>query len=234
MIALARSSWSRATANSPRVASSDCSSERSSPTIAGAVNGVGWSSAVARRAHPPTLLTTSAPSRIKPPCNINFWVFVCIDLSCKSRRSRNWPRLVKHPSIGRVAPPVTVRTARLLEQPHFFDHHAAVGGFHHVVDRQQRDRHRRESFHLHPRPPHRLGGGPDPHPRQCLVERRRHLHVVEAEGMAQRNQLRRPLRRERPRHLAHREHVSLGHLLLRDDPERLLRQDRKSTRLNSS
>src|SRR5881398_1777543 len=65
MIALARSSWSRATANSPRVASSDCSSERSSPTIAGAVNGVGWSSAVARRAHPPTLLSTSAPSRMK-------------------------------------------------------------------------------------------------------------------------------------------------------------------------
>src|SRR6266581_6673463 len=140
MIALARSSCSRATANSPRVASSDCSSERSSPTIAGAVNGVGWSSAVARRAHPPTLLTTSAPSRIKPPCNINFWVFVCIDLSCKSRRSQNWPRPVKPPSIGRVAPPDAVRAAGLLQQPHLFDHHAAVGGLHHVVDRQQRDR----------------------------------------------------------------------------------------------
>src|SRR5256885_13771627 len=176
MIALARSSCSRATANSPRVASSDCSSERSSPTIAGAVNGVGWSSAVARRAHPPTLLTTSAPSRIKPPCNINFWVFVCIDLSCKSRRSRTWPRLVKHPSIGRVAPPVTLRAARLLDQPHFFDHHGAGGSLHHVVDRQQRDRHSRESFHLHPRPAHCLPGGPDPPPRHPLVARRRHLH----------------------------------------------------------
>src|SRR6266571_3936286 len=159
MIALARSSCSRATANSPRVASSDCSRERSSPTIAGAVNGVGWSSAVARRAHPPTLLTSSAPSRINPPCNINFWVFVYIDLSCKSRRSQNWPRLVKHPSIGRIAPPVAVRAAGLLQQPHLFDHHAAVGGLHHVVDRQQRNRHRRQGFHLHPGPAHRLGGG---------------------------------------------------------------------------
>src|SRR6266700_199942 len=197
MIALARSSCSRATANSPRVASSDCSSERSSPTIAGAVNGVGWSSAVARRAHPPTLLTSSAPRSIHPPCTINFWVFVYIDLSCKSRRSQNWPRLVKHPSIGRIAPPVAVRAAGLLQQPHLFDHHAA-------------------------------GGGPDPHPWQALLQRRLDLHVVEADGMAQRNQLRRALRRERPRHLAHPQHVALGHLLLGDEPKRFPRHPDRS------
>src|SRR6184192_1449626 len=228
MIALARSSCNRATASSPRVASSDCSSERSSPTIAGAVNGVGWSSAVACRAHPPMLLTTSEPSRITPPCNINFRVFVCIDLSCKSRRSRNWPRPVKHPSIGRVAPPVAVRAAGFLQQLHLFDHHAAVGGLHHVVDRQQRDRHRRQSFHLHARPAHRLGGGPDAHPRKPLLERRCDFHVVEAQGMTQRNQLRCALRRERPRHLAHPEHVSLGHLLLGHEPKRLPRHPDRS------
>src|SRR5438045_5384963 len=48
--------------------------------------------------------------------------------------------------------------------------------------------------------------------------------------MTQRNQLCRALRRERPRHLAHPQHVALGHLLLRDKPKRFPRHPDRSLR----
>src|SRR6266480_101632 len=223
MIALARSSCNRATASSPRVASSACSRERSSPISAGAVSGAGWSSAVARRAQPPMLLTTRAPRRMSPPCSISFWVVVCIALSCMARRSPYWHRPINLPSISRVAPPIPMRATRLLEQSDLFDLHRPVRRLHHVVNRQQGDRYRRERLHFHPRPPDSLRGRPHPHSRQLLVQPRVDFHVIQAQRVAQRDQLGRPLRRQGARHLAHRQHVALGHLLFGHEPERLAR-----------
>src|SRR5712692_6621142 len=221
MIAVARSSCKRATASSPRVASSDCSRERSSPISAGAVSGAGWSSAVACRAQPPTLLTTSAPRRMNPPCSINFWVFVRIALSCYAQRPEAGAAPCIGASIGRIAPPIPLCPPRLREQPHLIDLHPAVGGLYHVVNRQQRHRHRRQRLHFHSRAPHGLGCGTDAHAWQGLVERGRDLHMVKTHGMTQRNQLRRALRRERARHLADRQCVPLRHPALGDEPIRL-------------
>src|SRR5882724_7427429 len=230
MIALARSSCSRATASSPRVASSACSRERSSPISAGAVSGAGWSSAVARRAQPPMLLTTRAPRRMSPPCSISFWVVVCIALSLYAQAVPYWHRPINSPSISRVAPPVPPRATRLLEQSDLLDLHRPVRRLHHVVNREQGDRHRRERLHFHARPPDRLRGGPYPHSRQRIVQRRVDFHVVQAQRVAQRNQLGRPLRGQRPRHLAHRQHVALCHLLIGDEPERLTRHPDRAFR----
>src|SRR5205807_1242360 len=230
MIALARSRCSRATASSPRVASSACSRERSSPISAGAVSGAGWSSAVARRAQPPMLLTTRAPRRMSPPCSISFWVVVCIALSCMARRSPYWHRPINSSSISRVAPPVPARTARLLEQANLFDLHRSVRPLHHVVDREQRDRHRRQRLHFHACPPDRLRSGPHSHPREPLVQRRVDFHVIQAQRVAEGDQLGRPLRRQRSRHLAHRQHVALGHLLIGHEPERLARHPDRAFR----
>src|ERR1043166_773572 len=189
MIALARSSCNRATASSPRVASSACSRERSSPISAGAVNGAGWSSAVARRAQPPMLLTTRAPRRMSPPCSISFWVVVCIALSCDAQAMPYCHRPVNPPSIGGVAPPIAVRPTRLLEQPDLVDLHSPVRRLHHIVDRQQSDRDGSKRFHFHAGPSHRLRRGPHPHPRQPVVQRRSDLDVVLAQRMAQGDQL---------------------------------------------
>src|SRR5437763_11252689 len=223
MIALARSSCSRATASSPRVASSACSRERSSPISAGAVSGAGWSSAVARRAQPPMLLTTRAPRRMSPPCSISFWVVVCIALSCMARRSPYWHRPINSTSISRVTPPIPMRATRLLEQSDLLDLHPPVRRLHHVVNRQQGDRHGGQRLHFHARPPDRLRGGPHPHSRQPLVQRGVDLHMIEAQGVAERDQLGRPFRRQRSRHLTHRQHVTLGNLLIGYQPERLAR-----------
>src|SRR5437899_5789124 len=230
MIALARSSCNRATASSPRVASSACSRERSSPISAGAVSGAGWSSAVARRAQPPMLLTTRAPRRMSPPCSISFWVVVCIALSCMARRSPYWHRPINSSSISRVAPPVPARTARLLEQANLFDLHRSVRPLHHVVDREQGDRHRRQRLHFHARPPDCLRGGPHSYTREPLVQRRVDFHVIQAQRVAEGDQLGRPLRRQRSRHLAHRQHVALGHLLIGHEPERLARHPDRAFR----
>src|SRR5579884_646131 len=184
MIALARSSWSRATASSPRVASRACSSARSSPSSAGPVSPAGWSSAVARRAHPPRLLTTSAPIRINPPCHISFWVLVRIVLSGRCRRPPSSRRPVNPPSIGVLAPPIAARAPALLEQADALDLHAAVHGLDHVVDREQRHGHGRERLHLDSRPAHRLRRRPHAHPGAALVERRGHLDVIETQRVA--------------------------------------------------
>src|SRR5207244_12080005 len=184
MIALARSSCSRATASSPRVASSACSRERSSPISAGAVSGAGWSSAVARRAQPPMLLTTRAPRRMSPPCSISFWVVVCNSPLLYGQAVPHWHRSINSPSIRGVAPPVPPRPARLLEQSDLVDLHRPVRPLHHVVNREQGDRHRRERLHFHARPPHRLRGRPHPHSREPIVERRIDFHVVQAQRVA--------------------------------------------------
>src|SRR2546427_7875814 len=233
MIASARSSCSLATASSPWAASSSCVSERSSPST-GAVTATGWSSAVARRAHPPRLLTTSAPRRIPPPCSINFRVVVVITLSClvPSGTARNSRPRVKRRSIiaGGVPPPIPASPASLLEQPHGEDLHSPVDSLHHVVDGEQRDGYRRQRLHLHARPSHRLGGSPYSDSRQGLVQRRLDLHMVEPYRVAQRDQFRRALRRHRTCDLAHRENVALDHRLLRHEavgfgrhPDRALR-----------
>src|SRR5216117_807840 len=228
MIALARSSCSRATASSPRVASSACSRERSSPISAGAVSGAGWSSAVARRAQPPMLLTSRAPRRINPPCSISFWVFVRIALSCMSVRRNTDAALSSRRQFTSVTPPIAVRAARLFEQPHLLDFHPPVHRLHHVVDGEQGDGHRRERLHLHSRPPDRLGGGADPHARERLIERGLDLYVVEPQGVTQRDQFRRALRCERAGHLAHRQDIALGHRLIGHEPERLRRHPNRS------
>src|SRR2546425_2317316 len=198
MIASARSSCSRATASSPFAASSVWDRSLSSLTTPGAVAGAGWSSAVARRAQPPMLLTTRAPRRIIPPCSISFWVFVCISLSCRSPGDARTisPRPVNRPSslAGGASPPVPTGPAGLLHQPHRLDLHPAVGRLQHVVDGQQRDGHRRQRLRLPPRAAYRLRDGSDLHPGERLVERRLDLNVVEAHRMAQRDQLRRALR----------------------------------------
>src|SRR5947199_5154119 len=230
MIALARSSCNRATASSPRVASSACSRERSSPISAGAVSGAGWSSAVARRAQPPMLLTTRAPRRMSPPCSLSFWFVVVIALSCMARRSPYWHRPINSTSISRVTPPIPMRATRLLEQSDLLDLHPPVRRLHHVVNREQGDRHRRERLHFHARPPDRLRGDPHPHSRQSLVQRRVDFHVVQAQRVAQRDQLGRPLRRQRARHLAYRQDVALGHLLIGHESERLARHPDRAFR----
>src|SRR5260370_26303086 len=141
MIALARSSCRRAAASSPRVASSDCSRERSSPIKAGAVSGAGWSSAVACRAQPPTLLTTSAPRRMNPPCSINFWVFVRINLSCYAQRPETGAALTTGASVGRLAPPIPLRPPPLRRQPRLLDRPPAADGLYQVVHAHQRNVH---------------------------------------------------------------------------------------------
>src|SRR6266511_3563930 len=236
MMALARSSCSRATASSPRVASSACWRPRSSPSTTGADAGTGWSSAEARRAQPPKLLTTRAPSRIRPPCSISFWVFVFIALSCFFRAAMTLAPRVKSSSIpfnrliGDVAAPVPVRAARLLQQPYPLDLHPAVRCLHHVVDREQRDRHGREHLHLHPGSADCLGRAAYPHARQRLVERRFHLDVVEAEGVTQGDELGRPLGRYRARHFAHGQHVPLRDRLIGHEAVRLARHPDRSLR----
>src|SRR2546427_5857097 len=162
MIAWARSSCTGAPGSSPGVAWSACSGGRSSPIGGGAVRGAGWSSAVARRAQPPMLLTTRAPRRISPPCSISFWVVVCIALSCMVRRSPYWHRPINSRSISRVAPPIPPRATRLLEQSDLLDLHGPVRRLHHVVNRQHGDRHCRERLHFHARPPHPFRRGPYP------------------------------------------------------------------------
>src|SRR5438067_3274507 len=223
MIALARSSCSRATASSPRVASSACSRERSSPISAGAVSGAGWSSAVARRAQPPMLLTTRAPRRMSPPCSISFWVVVCIALSCMARRSPYWHRPINSTSISRVTPPIPMRATRLLEQSDLLDLHPPVRRLHHVVNRQQGDRHGGQRLHFHARPPDRLRGGPHPHSREPLVQRGADLYMVEAQGVAERYQLGRPFRRHPSPHLTHPQHHALANLLIGPESARRAR-----------
>src|SRR6266478_2648240 len=176
------------------------------------------------------LLTTRAPRRMSPPCSISFWVVVCIALSCMPRRSPYWHRPINPPSIRRVAPPVPARATRLFEQSNRFDLHPPVRRLHHVVNRQQSDRHRCERLHFHARPPDRLRGGPHPHSREPLVQRGVHLHMVESHGVAERDQLGRPLRRQRSRHLAHRQHVAFGNLLIGHQPERLARHPDRAFR----
>src|SRR2546430_2107159 len=78
MIALARSSWSRDTANSPRVASSDCWSERMSPGAAGG-GGPPRSAAPAGRAPPPPPPPPQTPRRggVPPPPPLLGFVWLC-------------------------------------------------------------------------------------------------------------------------------------------------------------
>src|SRR2546426_1200568 len=230
MIAWARWGCGGGPASSPRVASSACSRERSSPISAGAGSGGGWSGGGARRPHPPMLLTTRAPRRMSPPCSISFWVVVCIALSCMARRSPYWHRPINSSSISRVAPPVPACTARLLEQSNLSDLHRSVRPLPDVVDREQGDRHRRQRLHFHACPPDRLRSGPHSHTREPLVQRRLDFHVIQAQRVAEGDQLGRPLRRQRPRHLAHRQHVALGHLLIGHEPKRLARHPDRAFR----
>src|SRR3989454_8057558 len=143
---LGRARWScrGAPARPPGGGWRACTRERSSRCSAGAVGGAGGSWEGAVGPHPPMLLTTRAPRRMSPPCSISFWVVVCIALSCMARRSPYWHRPINSSSISRVAPPVPACTARLLEQSNLFDLHRSVRPLHHVVDREQGDRHRRQ------------------------------------------------------------------------------------------
>src|SRR4029077_18792673 len=134
-----------------------------------------------------------------------------------------WHRPINSPSIRRVAPPIAVGPARLFEQPDLVDLHCPIYGLHHVVDRQQRHGYSRERLHLHTGAPDRLRGGAHPHSRQPVVERRLDLYVIETQRMAERDELRRSLCRQGARHLAHRQDVALGDLLVRDASERLAR-----------
>src|SRR5439155_1088171 len=74
----------------------------------------------------------------------------------------HWHRPINSPSISCVAAPIPTRAARLFEQSDLLDLHPSVRRFHHVVDGEQGDRHRRERLHFHARPPDRLRGGPPP------------------------------------------------------------------------
>src|SRR5260370_2671717 len=198
MIALARSSCRRASASPPRVASGDCSRERSAPIKAGAVSGAGWSSAVACRAQPPKLRTTGAPRRMNPPCSINFWVFVRINLSCYAQRPETGAALTTGASVGRLAPPIPLRPPRLREQPHLLDLHPAVDGLDHVVNGQPRDRHPPQRFHFNSRTPYGLSSGPTSHTGQPLVYRRRDLPLPQRPPTSHRKRLRVALPPERP------------------------------------
>src|ERR1700674_3491197 len=154
MIALARSSCKRATASSPRVASSDCDSARNSPSSAGAVTAVGWSSAVARRAHPPILLITREPRRMSPPCSPNRCVFVCIASSSSKgvvspARRNNTTVNPRSTRTRGVSPPLPAAASGLLDQVHALNLHRPIRGLHHVVYGEQSHRHGGKCFHLH-------------------------------------------------------------------------------------
>src|SRR5687767_14357995 len=192
MTAFARSSCRRTTASSPRVASSACWKARKSPRSVGGVAGAGWSSAVARRAQPPMLLITRAQTSKSPPCSISFCVLVCIALSGMSMRPILAPphQSCINCSVCYVTAPIAACATGFLEQAHPLDLHSPVHRLHHVVDREQRDRDGGQRLHLHAGPPDRLGRGAHPCARQRVVERRVHVNVVEAQGVAQRNELR--------------------------------------------
>ena len=121
----------------------------------------------------------------------------------------------RHDHVRPVAFPV------LLEQAYLLDFHPAVHRLHHVVDREQRNGHRRQRLHLHARAPLRLRHSPHPDPRKCCVGRRLHGDLVEVQRVTERDQLRRALRRERAGHLTHSQDVALGDRSLRYLPERV-------------
>src|SRR5712691_10857507 len=213
MIALARCCWTRATASSPRADSSCCSNERSSASTAGAVTGAGCASAVARRAQPPRPLTRSAPTTSRPPRSISFCVLVRIILSCETVRL---PRICRPPVnpwsrlAGGGTPPRAALAPGLLHQPDRAQLHRTVGGLHHVVHGEQSHRDGRERLHFNASPSHGPHRPPHPHAGERLIEPGLHLYVVQPQRVAERDQLGRPLGRERPRHLRHRQHVSFG------------------------
>src|SRR5437762_7033045 len=224
MIALARCSWTRATASSPRADSSCCSSERSAATTAGAVTGAGCAPAVARRAQPPRPLTRSAPTTSNPPRNISFCVLVRIILSCKTVRSPPICRLPVNPGsrlAGGGTPPRAALAPGLLHQPNRAQFHGSIGGLHHVVHGEQGHRNGCQRFHLDAGPSLGAHRRPHPHSGQRIVEPGLHRYVLQPDRVAERDQVGRALRRHRPRHLRHRQDVSLGHGLIGHEPERL-------------
>src|SRR5437016_8137328 len=181
MIAVARCCWTRATASSPRAASSCCWRERSSASTAGAVTGAGCASAVARRAQPPRPLTRSAPTTSRPPRSISFCVLVRIILSCVTVR---WPRICRPPVTPRSrlagggTPPRAALASGFLHQPDRAQLHRAVGGLHHVVHGEQGHRDGRQRLHLDSRAPDGADRCPHPHTGECFVEPRLHFDVV--------------------------------------------------------
>src|SRR5213596_1313753 len=180
MIALARCSWTRATASSPRADSSCCSNERSSASTAGAVTGAGCASAVARRAQPPRPLTKSAPTTSKPPRSISFCVLVLIILSCKTVRLPRICRLPVNPEsrlAGGGTPPRAALASGFLHQPDRAQLHRAVGGLHHVVHGEQGHRDGRQRLHLDSRAPDGADRCPHPHTGECFGEPRLHFDV---------------------------------------------------------
>src|SRR6267378_8185359 len=181
------------------------------------------------------LLTTKAPRRIIPPCSISFWVFVCISLSLYESAGTTpltWRAPVNSRSslASGLSMPISspAGPAGLLHQPHAEDLHPPVGGLHHIVYRQQRDGDRRQRFHLHSGLAHDSGRRAHADARELLVQTGLDLYVVERDRVAQRDQLRRPLRRQRSRDLAHRQHVAFGNGLVGDETERVRRHPDRS------
>lgn len=72
------------------------------------------------------------------------------------------PAAVVAPS--RLRCKISTRPAALREQPHALDPHAAIDRLQHIVNREARDRHRGQRFHLHTRRPRRHNLGDNPYP----------------------------------------------------------------------
>src|SRR2546422_3075220 len=217
MIALTRSSCSRATSSSPCLASSCCRSDRSSPRSSDPEAGARSASVVVPPAHPPTVLTSRAASTSIPPRTIKRCVFVCIFLPVS--------RLSVSPACHTCIklPSTIARSLFLLDEMHVGNHHPCIGCFHHVVHSQQCDRDGRQCFHLDTGPANCSYARPDLHTRQRFHQARLDLDVIEAQGVAQRDQLRRSFRRQRSRDLAHSQNVALGDGLLSNLAERVRR-----------
>src|SRR2546425_4813477 len=203
MMASTRSSWSRATSSSPCLASSCWRSDRSSPRTSVPEAGARSVSVVVPPAHPPTVLTSRAASTMIPPRTIKRCVFVCIFLPVsRLSASAACRTCIKLPS--NIA-----RSLFLLDEMHVPNHHLSIGCFHHVVDSQQCDCDRRQCFHLDTGPASCPDARPNPHARQCFRQARLDLDMIEAQRMAQRDQLRRPFRCQRSRDFTDRQHVAL-------------------------
>src|ERR1041385_6863987 len=75
----------------------------------------------------------------------------------------------------------------LLHDLHISDHHAVVDRLDHVVDGQQGYGDRSQCLHLDAGPTYGPDLRPDPHARQLFLQARLDLHMVETQGVAERD-----------------------------------------------
>src|SRR5512134_1285145 len=219
MMALVRSSWSRTTSSSPCVTSSSCRRVRTSASISDSERAGGSLSALAPRTQPPRPLRTSAPSRMNVPCMNKCCdrVFIVV-LWGRRAQSHVWNQAsTNRQSSPSGAAPGAPASASLLDQAHHHHFRSPIGGLHHVVHGEAPHRYCRQRFHLDSGPACHCRGRPQADSRQRFVQLGADLQVIQCDRVAQRDQLRRPLRRHHPRQLRRGEDVPFLHGLSRHE-----------------